>query len=291
MEIPARLRDSIATVRPDLAGLPMILHTQGWDSDAVEAGSTIFKFPKRQAAVPRLRKEAKILALVRPRVPLAVPDMRLHERPELFSEHTKIAGEMIETPQYDTLSETQRNAMAETLAGFYVALHAIPVDEARAAGAEPNPGWPPASEIMGLAEAALAPGLHDWARTVLATYDAIPPSVTTLCYYDGHGWNMAFDHEHGVLNGVYDFADAGLGPRAKDLCYSSFISADLTERLVAAYDRLAGVTINPRQVALYTAIQRLAELGADASARELSWFVDNVVQWREYMQGRHELRL
>ena len=52
--------------------------------------------------------------------------------------------------------------------------------------------------------------------------------------------NMAFDHERGVLNGVYDFADAGLGSRARDLNYSSFISADLTDRLVAAYEHATG---------------------------------------------------
>lgn len=288
-EIPDRFIAAIGAVRPELAGLPMRLHTEGWDSDAVEAGGTIFKFPKRPEAIPRLRKEAKILALLRPRVPLAVPDMRLHETPELFSEHTKIPGDMIETPQYDMLSEAQRDAMAQTLAGFYAALHAIPVSEAKAAGAELNPGWPPASEIMQLVERTLEPALHGWARAVLAAYDAIPPSETTFCYYDGHGWNMAFDHEHGVLNGVYDFADAGLGPRAKDFCYSSFISADLTERLIGAYERATTIMIDPRQAALYVAIQRLAELGAGAEERR--WFVANVAQWHDYMQARAELRL
>jgi len=288
-QIPARHLGAIAAIRPDLAALPMLLHTEGWDSDAVEAGGTIFKFHKRPEAIPRLRKEARILALIRPRVPLAVPDMRLHEAPELCSEHAKIPGEMIETPQYAVLSDAQRDAMATTLAAFYAALHAIPVDVAQAAGAEPNPGWPPAREIMQLVEATLPPGLHAWARAVLTAYDAVPSSRTTFCYYDGHGWNMAFDHQRGVLNGVYDFADAGLGPRAKDLCYSSFISTDLTERLVTAYEAATGETVDRRQVALYTAIQRLAELGA--GAKDLSWFVANVVHWHDYMQGRAELRL
>src|SRR5690242_12981633 len=131
----ADYRAAIAVVRPDLAGMPMLVHTAGWDSDAVEVGDTIFKFPKRPDAVPRLRKEARLLARVRPRVPLTVPDMRLHETPVVFSEHAKIPGEMIETPQYDVLTAPQRQAMAEALAGFYAALHAIPPEEARAAGA------------------------------------------------------------------------------------------------------------------------------------------------------------
>ena len=282
-------RAAIAAVRPELGGLPLIVHTAGWDSDAVEAGETIFKFPKRPDAVPRLRTEARLLALLRPRVPLAVPDMRLHEAPVVFSEHPKIPGEMIETPQYEALTSPQRQAMAETLARFYAALHAIPLEEARAAGAGPKPNWPSAAEILAKAEPILPAALHGWARDVLAAYDALPGGEPVFGYFDGHGWNMAFDHAHGVLNGVYDFADAGLGRRARDLNYASFISADLTERLIGAYEALTGLSVDRREVALHTAVQRLAELGEDQKASD--WFLANVVQWHDYMQSRPELQL
>ena len=285
----AEYRTTIASVRPDLAGVPMVVHTAGWDSDAVEVGDRIFKFPKRADAIPRLRKEARLLALIRPRVPLTVPDMRLHETPVVFSEHTKIPGEMIETPQYDVLTTPQRQAMAETLAGFYAALHAIPAAEARAAGATSKPGWRPSAEIMAKAESILPPSLHEWARAVLAAYDSLPSGDDIFGYFDGHGWNMAFDHAHGVLNGVYDFADAGIGSRARDLNYSNFISADLTERIVAAYEKRTGRAIDRREVALHTAVQRLAELGEEQKAP--AWFLANVVHWHDYMLSRPELRL
>jgi aminoglycoside phosphotransferase (APT) family kinase protein len=282
-------RAAISAVRPDLAALPMLVHTAGWDSDAVEVGDSIFKFPKRPDAVPRLRKEARLLALIRPRAPLTVPDMRLHERPVVFSEHAKIPGEMIETPQYDVLTAARRQAMAAALAEFYTALHAIPLEEARAAGAATKPGWPPSAQIMAEVEATLPTALHGWARAVLAAYDALPSGAQVFGYFDGHGWNMAFDHGRGVLNGVYDFADAGLGPRARDLNYSSFISADLTERLVDAYEARTGLVIDRREIALHTAVQRLAELGEDQKAPD--WFLANVLQWHDYMQSRPELRL
>ena len=288
-EVPAVLAAAIHSVRPDLIGQPMLRHTEGWDSDAVEAGGTIFKFPKRPEAIPRLRREARFLALIGPRVPIAVPAMQLHETPVLFSEHAKIPGEMIETPQYEVLTAAQRDAMAARLAGFYAALHAIPVAEAVTAGAEANPGWPPAASIMAVAEARLPRPLHDFARRVLAAYDALPADDTIFGYYDGHGWNMAFDRTRGVLNGLYDFADAGLGARHKDFAYSNFISADLTERVIVAYQRLTGRAIDRRVVALHTAVQRLAEL--EAEAKELEWFIANVVQWHDHMQGRAELRV
>lgn len=284
----ADYRAAIAVVRPDLADRPMTIHTAGWDSDAAEVGGTIFKFPKRPDAIPRLRKEARLLALIRPRVSLTVPDMRLHEAPVVFSEHEKIPGEMIETPQYDVLTPAQRQVMAERLAEFYAALHAIPLAEARAAGASES-GWPSSAEIMATAQALLPKELHDWARAALAAYDAVPKADPVFGYFDGHGWNMAFDHARGVLNGVYDFADAGLGSRTEDLNYSSFISADLTERIVAAYEKHTGLAIDRREVALHTAVQRLAELGEEQKAP--AWFLVNVVQWHDYMQSRPDLRL
>lgn len=80
---PEAYREAIRAVRPDLASASMVLHTRGWDSNAVEIGDTIFKFPKRAEAVPRLEREYRFLALVQPRVALAVPDMKLHRAPVL----------------------------------------------------------------------------------------------------------------------------------------------------------------------------------------------------------------
>lgn len=66
------------------------------------------------------------------------------------------------------------------------------------------------------------------------------PLGSIFGFFDGHGWNMAFDSEAGRLNGVYDFADAGIGPLHQEFIYSAFIDADLTERIVAAYERFSG---------------------------------------------------
>ncbi|MBI4922315.1 MAG: aminoglycoside phosphotransferase family protein [Devosia nanyangense] len=288
-EVSAAQRAAIAAVRPELAAVAMVLHNAGWDCDAIEAGDSIFKFPKRASALPGLRREARLLGLIRPQVRIAVPDMRLHEAPTLFSEHVKIPGQMLETPQYDELTDAQRHAVATKLAEFYADIHAIPRAEAVAAGAEPDPGWAPLERIMELAETKLPPALHDFARRVLAAYAALVPDEPIFGYFDGHGWNMAFDHARGVLNGIYDFADAGTGPRHQDLSYSSFVSPDLTERIIDVYEPLARVAIDRRRVALHTAVQRLAELGG--VSRSIEWFIANVVAWHDYMQGRAELRV
>ena len=48
----------------------------------------------------------------------------------------------------------------------------------------------------------------------MLTGAAMPPDPlgTVYGFFDGHGWNMAFDHARGRLNGIFDFGDSGFGP-------------------------------------------------------------------------------
>src|SRR3546814_17924439 len=76
-------------------------------------------------------------------------------------------------------------------------------------------------------------------RTVSAWRDLPPdPYGTTYGFFDGHGWNMAFDHVSNRLNGVYDFADSGFGALHQEFIYSNWISPDLTARTIAEYEAL-----------------------------------------------------
>jgi aminoglycoside phosphotransferase (APT) family kinase protein len=287
--IAAEYRDAIRAARPDLAGLPMVLHTRGWDSNAVEAGDTIFKFPKHADAPARLRREAKFLALIAPRVPLAVPRMKLHEAPMLFSEHIMIPGTIIETAGYDALSEAQKQAMAAALAGFYAALHAIPMADAIAAGAELKPEWPEAAAVLPALRQRLPGHIQQFAERAFTAYAALPAEPEIFGYFDGHGWNMAFDHERGVLNGVYDFADAAIGPLTREFTYSSLTSPDLTERLITAYEALTGRAIDRRAVAIRMSVQNLAEF-AELEAPDEK-VATSLVRWHDYQQGHLALRL
>lgn len=287
MDVSAGRRSAIFAVRPDLADLPMIVHTRGWDCDAVEAGDTIFKFPKRPDAVERLRLEARVLALVRPRVPLAIPNMQVHEAPLLFSEHRKIPGTIIETYGYNVLDDTQKAAMANRLAAFYASLHAIPVADALAIGVGLKPEWPSAEAVLPRLGERLPKSMHRYARRVFEAYEDLPDEDAVFGYFDGHGWNMAFDHERGVLNGLYDFADAGIGPRGREFTYSNLTSGDLTLRIITDYRRMTGIPVDPRAVAVRTAVQTLAEL-AEADD-DIRLFVAAVARWHDYIQSRPDL--
>jgi aminoglycoside phosphotransferase (APT) family kinase protein len=218
-----------------------------------------------------------------------VPDLKIHDALLTFSEHRMIPGRVIETNDYDRLTEAQRDLMAAELGRFYAALHAIPTDEAMAAGALPVPDWPPADVIVRVATPVIPAALHGWMDRVLAAFAARPPDDTVTGYFDGHGWNMAFDHERGVLNGVYDFADGGLGARHEDFSYGHLTSPDLAERTIVHYEALTGLVIDRRQVALHAAMRGLSE--ADDLGPDPHWYIDSIVRWHDAMQSNPTLRV
>lgn len=271
------LRAAIASALPDLAIGGFTLLNDGWDSVAVDIDdSWIFKFPKHAAAAARLRMEAGLLGLLGPRLAMPIPRMVLHERPLVFSQHQKLHGTSLESRDYERLTEARRNALAAVMARFYAELHAVPLAEAEAAGAGPIGAWMDPDEIVAVATPLLPARLVPYLRQTMADYAAIPVEAGERVYgfFDGHGWNMAFDHAAGRLNGVFDFADSGFGEIHKDLSYSNFIAPDLTLRIVARYEALTGRSIDRNRVMLYSAAQRLWELasigdGADYVADRL----------------------
>ena len=264
------LRKIIVWVLPEFEQSRLVLLNAGWDSVGVEAdGEWIFKFPRRPAAEERLRKECRLLALIRPRVELPVPEMVLYEAQALFSRHRKLPGQFLETHDYLALTDAQRDAVAEKMAGLYAQLHAIPHAEARAAGATAIDAWMPPAEIA-RCEPYLPPDLVPHLAPTLAAYMALPedPSELVYGYFDGHGWNMAFDKTTGTLNGVYDFADSGFGARHQDLSYSNWISRDLTLRIISRYERITGHAIARDRVMLYSQVLRFLEFADAAPSRD-----------------------
>jgi Ser/Thr protein kinase RdoA (MazF antagonist) len=255
-------RAAILRAFPDLAASAFRIMAESWDSTAVEAdGRLIFKFPRHDAAARRLRKEAALLAVIRPEVSLPVPDLVLEEGPPLISRHRKIPGEHLLTKHYAELPEAARRRLAEDLAGFYAELHRLDPGRMAAAGAEPE-AWGTAEGIGARALPALPPELRPAAERVLGAYHRLPPDPhgTIYGFFDGHGWNMAFDHDRNRLNGIYDFADSGIGPLHQEFIYSSFVSPDLTARLAATYEALTGRALDRRRIDILTAAHRLWEL-------------------------------
>lgn len=282
-------RAAILAVHPGLEESRFRLLAAGWHSQAVSVDERlVFKFPQGEEAESALRREASILAVLRPRLSMRVPDLVLHEGPPVFSEHALIAGEHLETAHYEALFEAAREALAEALARFYAELHAIDRPTMEAAGARTVEAWLDADAIAERALPLLPGTLHPFAERTLAGWRGLAPDPFGEVYgfFDGHGWNMAFDRQRGRLNGIYDFADSGFGPLHRDFIYSNFVSPDLTARIVAGYERLTGRALDRARIGLLTGVHRLWELAMLADAPEHhAMTIGFIDRWARHAEG------
>ncbi len=255
----------------ELAGSRFTHLAAGWDSVAVDVDDRlIFKFPRHAEGEAGLRHEARILALVRASVRMPVPRLELIEEPRLFSRHEKIPGEHLVTAQYNELDAFARQDLAERLGLFYAELHAIGLEEARTEGAGPMDVWPDAQTILRMVWPVLPEHLRSFGETVVTQWAALGPDPygERFGFFDGHGWNMAFDHTRKRLNGVYDFGDSGIGALHRDFIYSSLVSPELTERIIGAYERSSGRPVDRERVAVLTGTHRLWEVAGEAHLPE-----------------------
>lgn len=256
------LRAVITRAFPELADA-RLTPVVSWDSVAIDADDrVIFKVPRHEAAERRLVAEAGLLRVIRPAVTMAVPDLTLHRGPPLFSRHGKLEGEHLLTRHYDLLPEGPRQRLAADMALFYAELHGLAASDMAAAGASPIEPWLPPEEILRRAWPVLPTDFRRYAESAISTWQHLPPDPhgTTYGFFDGHGWNMAFDHAGSRLNGIYDFADSGFGPLHQEFIYTNLIAADLTARIVAAYEGLTGRALDRGRIDLLTGVHRLSEL-------------------------------
>lgn len=265
------LRKIIAETFPHLAASKFKLLTAGWDSMAVEVDDRlIFKFPRHETAQRALVREASLLVVIRPAVTMRVPDPVLHRGPPLFSWHEKIRGEHLVTEQYERLSEMARQRLSSDLAIFYAELHALEAERLKAAGAGPIRPWLEPDDILRRVWPVLPAKLRKFAERTVNAWQRLSPDPygTTYGFFDGHGWNMAFDHAAHRLNGIYDFADSGFGQLQQEFIYSNFISRDLTARLMTEYGRITGRVPDAERVDILSGVLRLSELAEYAGDPE-----------------------
>ncbi len=259
----AEFRTLIISVFPELSSCIFKLAAKGWDSMAVDVDDRlIFKFPRNPVAERALVKEAALLGVIGSSLSMSVPDMRIHDGPPIFSSHAKIRGEHLNTDDYQALSEVHRQRLGDDLARFYAELHGLDAGPLHALGAGPILPWQSPEMVRQKALPLLSLELATYAERVLWDFEALPPDPHGITYgfFDGHGWNMAFDHGEGQLNGIYDFADSGFGPLHQEFIYSNFISPGLTARIVSAYEPLTGRRLDRNRIATLTAFHRLSEL-------------------------------
>jgi aminoglycoside phosphotransferase (APT) family kinase protein len=185
---------------------------EGWDNTVfLVDGEWVFRFPRREIAVPLLENEARLLPKLAPRLPLPIPKIELFaesggERfPWPFAGHRLIEGRTTDDAEP---GDDARRAAAPLLGNFLRVLHAQP-DHA------PN-------DTLGRTDVVK---LRRLLRERLPRVGVEPPAwidepidlrdATCLLHGDLHPGQVLF--QEGRLCGVIDWGDAHRGHPAVDL--------------------------------------------------------------------------
>ncbi|WP_437916182.1 macrolide 2'-phosphotransferase [Sorangium sp. So ce302] len=211
----------------------------------------VVRTPRRIAVVASARVEARVLALVRQRLPVAVPDWRVHTDHVIayprLGDVPAVSFDPEAGPRWSRVdpaapSEVFIASVAEALA----ALQRVDAAAARSAGV-PVKSIDDARQLharaMDESRAALAPPEALWARWQrwLAN-DAIWPRDLALVHGDLHPGHMLLD-EGGRLTGILDWTEAHIGDPSVDfaLFVGAFGKAAL-DACIARFEAAGGTT-------------------------------------------------
>lgn len=267
MNLALACQKALLRYRPSLAGSPVHVIETGWDCLVIDAGRLIFKFPRDDTALARLRTEALSLRFAAAYSCVPIPDLNLVEDPQLareggpalFSVHETIVGSSLEPADYAAMGLAERERIAGEIAATMVAFHRADPAAAREYGVPSAPVWPSVSALRTAADTYCDGQIAALAHAVLCQWQASGEDHIVFGHFDTHGWNMALS-EDGTLAGLFDFGHAGVGPLHRDLSYPAFVGADFACRVAAQYATASGRAVDVQKILNTHAVLRLVEL-------------------------------
>jgi aminoglycoside phosphotransferase (APT) family kinase protein len=242
----------LAATFPDLGDVaPCSVLGWGFGSVVVEtAGTIVFRVPRIPNVHLAFERQRSLLAAIGPRLPVAVPQPLwltgpCDALPQGAIGYPKVPGRIMTEASFHA---SDRAALAESLALFLAALHAVPAVEVpmlRSRNAEQrmekerevrDDVLPVLRQRFTADEFALAEAW--WERYVsdpqMMTYE---PVVT-----HGDLWwaNFLVDESGSRLTGVLDWELASIADPARDFGGLGYLGVDFMTSVIAAYERLTG---------------------------------------------------
>ncbi|MDY6407273.1 MAG: aminoglycoside phosphotransferase family protein [Pseudomonadota bacterium] len=224
----------------------------GRNSVAFQIKNFVFRFPKNETILKEQKQEIKILTYLRKKVSdktrKKIPDITYHTKNEYpFTRHPFIVGKTCnqggeQSIFYDDLSSKNQLKLATELANFLTDLHKIPCPKS----------------IPSAKNEWIAPIRHDFcfdkaqkhllkiSQIDLANFKtSFSISDIVFIHNDLSGSNLLLSpSSQSVLNGIIDFAAAGLGPRVCDFIPLYKISRKLARETISAYNNLCDKEIS-----------------------------------------------
>jgi aminoglycoside phosphotransferase (APT) family kinase protein len=235
---------------PELAGAPIRLLSEGWDSTVFLVDETwAFRFPRREIVVPALEVELAILPRLAPALPVAVPVATHVGRPGEGFPWPWSGAPLI--PGAEATGTGDRGALAPQLARALRALHAADVGPLRRdlnARADMQRRVPFTRERLAeIRELWTAPV----DRILEAAEGLSAPGASAVCHGDLHFRHLIV--ERGELRGLIDWIDICFDDPAIDLqLYWSFFEPAERKGFAAAYGPLDEATLlRARVIALF----------------------------------------
>jgi aminoglycoside 2''-phosphotransferase len=275
-ETIARYLPRIRALHPDLTIEQVTYNGEGLVNDVlIVNGELVYRFARDERGRAILAREARILDVVRPCVSLQVPTP-FFAGDDLIAYHL-IPGETLSLSLLSGLSERDRQAVAEQLAGFLQALHSIPVDDylPSTTASVTHARW---VEIRRDVEARVYPLLMrhqiEWAERL---FNDVLGDAGSFGYdpHLSHGdlgpYHILFDRQTRRINGIIDFGVAGVGDPATDLGNLIQVYGEsLVAQIVAAYP---GAEVWMRRARFYAQAIELQWALSGLTSGELFWFV------------------
>ena len=208
---------------PELSPARVRTLGEGCDSVAFEVnGEWVFRFPKNDETAAQYAVEARLLPLIAPRLPLAVPLFEFQgipspECPRTFCGYRKLAGEpAIRLPAGDRPSES----LAGPIARFLSALHSVPIQDASDAGV-PRQSLAATvdelrtealSDLERVRDVDVAAPIDSWLGFLeAAPAPAAEAPAAVLLHNDLAAEHLLVDPATGRITGVIDWSDVAIG--------------------------------------------------------------------------------
>jgi aminoglycoside phosphotransferase (APT) family kinase protein len=259
---------------PDLGAERVTLLETGWDNTAfVVDGRWVFRFPRREVAVPGVQREIAVLPLLAAVLPLPIPDPQLVGRPSSRYPWPFFGARLLPGEELADLGlpDSERSGAAVSVGLFLRMLHdpglvdlvdgaSLPVDPMQRASAPVRASrarevldrltqhgrWPADRDVdhfldQAEREAALPGRAGAVARAAeggpLTTGNVPASGSLVVSHGDLHVRHLLVDR-HGSVTGVIDWGDLCLADPAVDLSIAYFAFAGQARAdLLSAYGR------------------------------------------------------
>jgi aminoglycoside 2''-phosphotransferase len=243
-------------------------------------GRLVFRFPRHAGHPTGLARELAVLAALKGRCDLAIPDYRYVAPTGDFAGYPLIVGDELTPERFAALKASAQATVLEQVAAFLTAMHGLDLADAPAADAAdwPHDGTPAdyAAEGRTRRLPPIRAAYPDLAGAIEVFYERLaqrPAAPVRLLHGDLTADHLLLHPDGRRLAGVIDFGDTEFGDPAHDFAYLWSYGAAAFERVWAAYGRRdldPGLPERSRWGFARYSIARLAETldeGGDASAR------------------------